>query len=162
MEFGDQIKNLRKQTGLTQDQFAEKLHVTRQAISNWENNRNLPDLAMLIQISQVFSISLDDLIVGDKQMTQIAKKLVKDTDENRAAKFNLMSAIVGGFLMLIGCLCFVIKNLSVEYIDLQGILHENFFLVPTGYLFILAGFIVIAVTAAAYLCKKRDRKEVEH
>ncbi|MEI3218798.1 MAG: helix-turn-helix transcriptional regulator [Lachnoclostridium sp.] len=44
MEFGDQIKDLRKKQNLTQEQFAMKLNVTRQAVSNWENNRNLPDL----------------------------------------------------------------------------------------------------------------------
>lgn len=154
MEFSDQIKNLRKQTGLTQDQFAEKLHVTRQAISNWENNRNLPDLEMLIQISQTFDISLDELILGDTQMNKMTEKLIKDTDEHRTAKFNMVSTIVGGFLMLIGFLCFIIKGLSVEYIDKNGILHENFFLLPIGYLFLFAGLIVIIVTAIAYLRKK--------
>ncbi len=40
MDFGEQIKKLRKETQLTQEQFAEKLNISRQAISNWENNRN--------------------------------------------------------------------------------------------------------------------------
>ncbi|MCH3989669.1 MAG: DUF3955 domain-containing protein [Lactobacillus sp.] len=154
MEFSDQIKNLRKQTGLTQDQFAEKLHVTRQAISNWENNRNLPDLEMLIQISRTFDISLDKLILGDTHMNKMTEKLIKDTDENRTAKFNMVSAIVGGCLMLMGFLCFIIKGMSVEYIDKHGILHENFFLLPMGYMFLFAGLIVIIVTAVAYLRKK--------
>ena len=54
MEFGDQIKELRKRNSLTQDELADKLHVTRQAVSNWENDRNLPDLEMLIDISREF------------------------------------------------------------------------------------------------------------
>jgi len=44
MEFGDKIKELRRQNKLTREQFTTKLTVTRQAVSNWENNRNLPDL----------------------------------------------------------------------------------------------------------------------
>ena len=46
MEFGDQIRNIRKKENLTQEQFAIKLNVSRQAVSNWENNKNLPDIGM--------------------------------------------------------------------------------------------------------------------
>ena len=53
MEFGDKIKELRTKNQLTQEQFAMRLNVTRQAVSNWENNRNLPDLEMIILISSV-------------------------------------------------------------------------------------------------------------
>lgn len=63
MNFGQQIKDLRKKKGLTQEQFALKLNVTRQAVSNWENDKNLPDLELLILMSSVFSISLDQLIL---------------------------------------------------------------------------------------------------
>lgn len=48
MEFNEQIKRLRKENNLTQEEMAKKLNVTRQAISNWENNRNLPDFEMII------------------------------------------------------------------------------------------------------------------
>lgn len=55
-----------------QEQFAEKLNVTRQAVSNWENNRNLPDIEMLILIAQTFHISLDNLILaGNKEMNEM-------------------------------------------------------------------------------------------
>ena len=48
MDFNEQIKRLRKENNLTQEEMAKKLNVTRQAISNWENNRNLPDFEMII------------------------------------------------------------------------------------------------------------------
>ena len=54
MEFSEQIRQIRKDSGLTQEAFAEKVHVTRQAVSNWENNKNLPDIETLIVISQSF------------------------------------------------------------------------------------------------------------
>lgn len=100
MEFSDQIKQLRKGNNLSQTQFAEKLHVTRQAVSNWENNRNLPDLEMLIEINRVFHVSLDQLILGDDNMNKMIQKLIKDTDENRKAKYNMITALIGGFLAL--------------------------------------------------------------
>lgn len=150
MEFGEKIKQLRKKEGLSQEAFAQKLHVTRQAVSNWENNHNLPDLAMLIEIAQSCHVSLDSLILGDQGMTKLEKKLIKDTDENRQAMFNLITVAVGGVLMLIGFICFIIKALSVEYVDSHGIFHENFFLIPIGYLFIFAGLVVIIAGLVAY------------
>lgn len=158
MEFSDQIKQLRQREDLSQTQFAEKLHVTRQAISNWENDRNLPDLEMLIEISSVFHVSLDQLILGDDHMNKMTKKLIKDTDENRKAKFNLISTIIGFFIMLMGAMCLFIKANSVEYVDKQGILHENFYLIPIGYLFILIGAVVIITGEIIYLRNKRRQK----
>lgn len=155
MEFSDQIKQLRTENKMSQTQFAEKLHVTRQAVSNWENNRNLPDLEMLIEISQVFHISLDQLILGDSNMNKMTEKLIKDTDENRKAKFNMVTTLIGGFLMILGFVCFFIKANSVEYIDKQGILHENFYLIPAGYIFLLIGLIVIISGGISYLRNKR-------
>lgn len=118
MEFSDSIKQLRKDNKLTQEQLASKLHVTRQAISNWENNKNLPDIETLIEIATTFHISLDQLILG-------------------------------------GLACFIIKSLSVEYIDAKGILHENFFLIPVGFAFLATGILVIVVTLGAFLYNKK-------
>ena len=70
MDFGEQIKNIRQKEKLTQEQFAMKLNVSRQAVSNWENNKNLPDIGMLILMSDVFQISLDYLIKGENEMNR--------------------------------------------------------------------------------------------
>ena len=59
MDFNEQIKRLRKESNLTQEEMAKKLNVTRQAISNWENNRNPPDFEMIILIAKTFGVSLD-------------------------------------------------------------------------------------------------------
>ena len=63
MDFGKQIRQIRKDAKLTQEQKAAKLNVSRQAVSNWENNKNLPDLEMIITMSRVFGLSLDQLMV---------------------------------------------------------------------------------------------------
>ena len=136
MEFSDSIKQLRKDNKLTQEQLASKLHVTRQAISNWENNKNLPDIETLIEIATTFHISLDQLILGGTNMNKMTEKLIEDGNTGRSAKMNLIATVIGGFLMLGGLACFIIKSLSVEYIDAQGILHENFFLIPVGLAFL--------------------------
>ena len=157
MKFSEQIKDLRTREKLTQEQFAEKLNITRQAVSNWENDRNLPDIEMLILIAQNFHISLDELILGGNDMDEVnvmTDKLVRDGSENRRAKMNMISTIVGGVLMIMGLMCLIIKAFSVEYIDASGILHENFFLLPVGFLFIFSGALVIIVTCASYIVRK--------
>ena len=56
MDFGKQIKQMRLERKLTQEQMAEQLGVSRQAVSNWENNKNLPDLELIISMSRLFNI----------------------------------------------------------------------------------------------------------
>lgn len=63
MDFGEQIKNIRMEKNLTREQLAMKLNVSRQAVSNRENNKNLPDIGILILMSDVFQVSPDKLII---------------------------------------------------------------------------------------------------
>ena len=85
MDFGNQIKNIRKKESLTQEQFAIKLNVSRQAVSNWENNKNLLDIGMLILMSNIFKISLDELIKGDDHMNNMTDRA--DYDDNSEAGY---------------------------------------------------------------------------
>ena len=61
MNIGEQINNLRKKHGLSQDDFANLFNVSRQTVSNWENGKSYPDLEMIIKISDYFKISVDEL-----------------------------------------------------------------------------------------------------
>ena len=65
MNLGEKIKERRKQAGLSQEQLAERLNVSRQAITKWETNKGIPDIANLIAISDEFGLSLDELIKDD-------------------------------------------------------------------------------------------------
>ena len=74
MEIGNQIRKYRTNLNLSQDELADKIYVTRQTISNWENNRNYPDIRSLVLLSNVFGVSLDILVKGDlKQMKDECK-----------------------------------------------------------------------------------------
>ncbi|MDB6354724.1 helix-turn-helix transcriptional regulator, partial [Trichococcus sp. K1Tr] len=68
MNLGNKLKELRKEHNYSQQQLAEKLHVTAQAISKWENNKSVPDIINLVQLSEVYGITLDYLIKSDKQL----------------------------------------------------------------------------------------------
>lgn len=65
MELGKQIKSCRQEANLSQEELAERVYVSRQTISNWENDKSYPDVNSLVLLSEVFQISLDKLIKGD-------------------------------------------------------------------------------------------------
>ena len=74
MNIGNQILNIRKGNQLTQEEFGKLFHVTRQTVSNWENEKSYPDLQILIDISNQFEISLDTLIKEDSKMVKTRDK----------------------------------------------------------------------------------------
>lgn len=73
-DIGTQILKIRKEKGLTQEEFGKIFHVTRQTVSNWENEKSYPDLQILIDISNRFDISLDVLIKEDVKMVKTMDK----------------------------------------------------------------------------------------
>lgn len=162
MDFGKQIRQVRTEHRLTQEQMAARLHVSRQAVSNWENNKNLPDLEMIIQISQEFGLSLDQLILGgDSNMNNMTEKLIKDGSETRRTRMNLIAVCIGAGLLIAGVLCILLKAVSVEYIDAQGVLHENFFLLPIGFSLMFGGMMTLLIAGVRKLiCHFRDNRRM--
>ena len=65
MELGKQIKKHRQEVQLSQEELADRVYVSRQTISNWENDKSYPDVNSLVLLSEIFQISLDNLIKGD-------------------------------------------------------------------------------------------------
>lgn len=85
MEISSQIKKYRNAMGLSQEELAEKIYVTRQTISNWENAKSYPDIHSLLLLSSLFNISLDQLIKGDIEIMK------KEISKEEVAKFNKVS-----------------------------------------------------------------------
>ena len=65
MTLGERLARLRAQAGLSQDDLAERLDVSRQSVSKWENNISVPDLDKLVKLGEVFGVSLDELVKGE-------------------------------------------------------------------------------------------------
>jgi len=72
-DVSKRIKDLRQEKGMTQEELAERLHVTRQAVSNWETKKTRPDVEMLEKISEVFAITLMEFLYG-KEKPPIERK----------------------------------------------------------------------------------------
>ncbi|WP_101773385.1 helix-turn-helix domain-containing protein [Peptostreptococcus faecalis] len=87
MNPNEQIKFKRKELNLSQEELAEKLFVSRQTVSNWENGRSFPDVQNLIALSILYGISLDELVKGDlKEM----KKSISDSEINKYIKIMII------------------------------------------------------------------------
>ena len=90
MEFHEKLQELRKERGLTQEELAEALYVSRTAISKWESGRGYPSIDSLKEISSFFSVSIDDLLSGER-LISIAEKENKTNIQN-------MSYMLGGIV----------------------------------------------------------------
>lgn len=82
MELGKQIKTYRQNAKLSQEELANRIYVSRQTISNWENDKSYPDMNSLVLLSEIFKTSIDNLIRGD---IDIMKEVIK---KEEIAKFN--------------------------------------------------------------------------
>lgn len=97
MEIGNQIKKYRNELGLSQEELADKIFVTRQTISNWENEKNYPDIKSLVMLSSLFGISLDNLVKGDLEEM---KKQIKESDIKEFYKQGTVMAVLMIVMMI--------------------------------------------------------------
>ena len=97
MEKGKKLKNARIEAGLTQEKAAEKIDVSRQTISNWENEKSYPDIISVIALSDLYSVSLDELLKGDQKM---AEHLEESTNVVKSNK-KLTGAILLNIILMI-------------------------------------------------------------
>lgn len=97
MEFGEKLQKLRESRGLTQEQLAEALFVSRTAISKWETGRGYPSIDSLKEISKFFSVTIDELLSGEK-LISIAEK---ENKSNIQKMCDLLSGIVDLFSFIL-------------------------------------------------------------
>lgn len=133
MNLGAQIKKYRVEFSLSQDELAEKLFVTRQSISNWENDKTYPDIKSLLLMSEVFSVSLDELVKGDME---IMKKEISEQDREQFKKED----------RVLGVLMLLLMFLAVPLAKHGGWLG-------------IAAYVVLAVVTLGYSIKVEKHKK---
>ena len=97
MELGSQIKKHRNELSLSQEELAEKVYVSRQTISNWENDKSYPDVNSLVLLSEIFNVSIDNLIKGD---IEIMKEQIRAEDRKEFESLSHIYAILFFLAML--------------------------------------------------------------
>lgn len=137
MEIGSKLKNARKEKGITQEQAAELLDVSRQTISNWENNKSYPDIISVIKMSDIYSVSLDHLLKEEKSMNQTYQEFLEESTNTVKAKRNLGEIILFSTYFIIWVVAMIIfwqtKGLMASGFDitLRWILLPLLLLVST-------------------------------
>uniref|UniRef100_UPI00402938E6 helix-turn-helix domain-containing protein n=1 Tax=Coprococcus sp. TaxID=2049024 RepID=UPI00402938E6 len=94
MELGKQIKKHRQEVQFSQEKLADRVYVSRQTISNWENDKSYPDVNSLVLLSEIFQISLDNLIKGDIEVMKDVIQKEEIVKMNRYGKIYTIMLIV--------------------------------------------------------------------
>ena len=146
MEFHEKLQELRKQKGLTQEQLAQSLYVSRAAVSKWESGRGYPNMDSLKAISKFFSVTLDELLSSDKVLT-IAEEDYKQRETHFCNLiFGLLDCSIAMFLFLP---FFAQKSGDVIYEVPLLRLTEIQFYVKILYLTVVIGMILLGIVTLA-------------
>lgn len=110
MELGNKIKYYRGEKEFSQEELAERVYVSRQTISNWENNKSYPDINSIVLLSEVFEISIDNLIKGD------VEQMKKEINTEEVKKLNFYATMMA-ILMLVAT---ILLMPMLKFIGLYG------------------------------------------
>ncbi len=126
MEIGKKLRDARTRSGLTQETVAERIGISRQTVSNWENEKSYPDVISVIRLSDLYAVSLDDLLKGDNKMMQHLEESTNVVKSNQKLAGAILANIVlvillvtlGIFLpqsqyFLVGVFCLMIISSSI-------------------------------------------------
>ena len=118
-KIGKFLKELRKQKGLTQEQIAEKFNVSNRTISRWENGHNMPDLDILIEISDYYEVDLREILNGERKSGDMDKEMKEtllqaaDYTNTEAERYNKRVRICNGIALLLVLAYTIIKDTSL-------------------------------------------------
>lgn len=140
MAFSENLQYIRSQAGITQEQLAEQLEVSRQSVSKWESGSSFPEMDTLLRICDLYDVNLDTLLRGSVEASNVSDTTQYDTFMTRFAKrisFSIGSIIAAiGILMILGALgvhemlsaafLLLVITISVVVMVASGIQEENF------------------------------------
>ena len=142
MNLGENIYRLRTAKNMSQGDLADALEVSRQSVSKWENNSAVPELDKLVKMAQLFGISLDELVTGERTEEASPPPPQAATQQTAPAKQGLSPQQLFGIVLLVfGALCLIVFTVVGMFV---GMWLLGLFL---GLPFLLCGMICL-------LCKK--------
>ena len=99
IKISKNLKKFRKLSNLTQEQLAERMNLTRQAISNWENDKSQPDIDSIARLAEIFGITVEEMIYGS-----LKKVGVDENDENKRNVMKVVLSVFGGLFVAAGAI----------------------------------------------------------
>lgn len=149
MIFAEKLKIERKNKGWSQEELAEKLFVSRQSVSKWENGQNYPSIEIIIKLSDLFGITIDELLRSDEELK---KKVIKDSKQLAYPKLKYMFDV----LFLIGVALLIIKLGTVV---LNKLTDSDFTLVGGSFFWNFASLILMIGAGIGSNAVKEKYKE---
>lgn len=135
MEFAQKMKEYRNSHDWTQQEVADRLNVSRKTISSWENKRSYPDIFMLVQISDLYHVTLDDLLREDHEMINNYKKEhVTDAKQDR-------DFVSSYWINIIGSIYFILNSCGLVKLSM----------LPNGLQWLLGAFVGLVIVNAFLL-----------
>lgn len=174
MELSVKIRQLRKMTGLTQEQMANKINVSRQSISKWESGSSIPDWESMVKISKLFDIPLNDFVSTDNVETETPKPpkitledLVELSVYNRRKQLFLIFGIIFLLISVLAIIIISIVNssmLSMQYMLYRYIVAGEYSFLPADYSYsylfaIVSGIIGFGLGVFYFIFSKRNIKK---
>ena len=171
MKIGNKLNQLRKLSGMTQEQLAEKINVSRQTISKWESDNTSPDLESIVKISKIFHVSLDDLLKeAETSMTNRNNEQITLEDLMKINLHNrkMMLLLIGGLLsVMVSILNFAYvmalqsTTLSTQYMLYRYIATGQYANAPVDYMRLIIPSMITGaiglVLFISYIVKSRKK-----
>ena len=147
MRFSQALLTIRKSKKFSQEKMAETLNVSRQTISNWENDKSYPDLETIVLISDIFKISLDELLKEDKKIVENLNKKIK---LNKILKIIIISLVI--IIVSIGAYFSISKHIKsskvLERLDKLGFDNPKY------------GYIMLEEDGVGYFVYKSEKGKI--
>jgi transcriptional regulator with XRE-family HTH domain len=152
MTLGENIQQLRKAGGFSQEQLAEMIGVSRQAISKWETDQSQPEIEKLILLSKVFSVSTDELLgnavtVNTEAAAPQMSEVIRANTRKRQFTLGWITVVIGLILLI----CDFIALLVIQFIEKQYFGSEGYWGNPLEYAFEPPMPVIFAITAVIIL-----------
>lgn len=127
LTFGQRLQTLRTAAGFSQEQLAERLDVARQTVSKWELGTSTPELSKLVELSELFGVSLDQLAQGESwngpgSQTLDLERMAR---QNRRGQWKTVLTVVGSLCLLLGSvLVAILRALETWFLELQYLMYR--------------------------------------
>ena len=160
-KIGSFLKELRKEKGITQVELAEMLYVSGRTVSRWETGTNMPDISLLVDIAEIFDVSIPEIINGERK-SEIMEKEVKETvlkltDYSEAINQKIKGRLlILTIIAIIGMIAFVI--IEITGLDTPGSIYER--VASSGLGLDFGMLIVIAMYLSGLLGKIKAKREM--
>lgn len=160
-KIGKFLKELRKEKGITQEEFAEMLNVSGRTVSRWETGTNMLDISLLVDIAEIFDVSIPEIINGERK-SEIMEKEVKETVLSLSDYAEAINKKIKGRLLVLTVIAIVgmIAFVAIEStgLDTPGSIYEK--IASTGLGLDFGMLIVLAMYLSGLLGKIKARRKM--